>query len=137
MAVAVTVTLLSQNANPCRVFNIGGAGSVYVFAAALLFIMFNSTLRRSQTPKNINSVELINFVIFCGLSVFLLLTASNLLVAFFALELLGSVTLYAFFVFGGYSISGAAQQSLNAVTSCVYQFVLNFFGSVVFYTALT
>ena len=83
------------------------------------------------------SIELINFIIFCALASFLLLTSSNLLIAFFSLELLGSVTLYAFFVFGGYGVSGGSQQSLGAVTSCVYQFILNFFGSIAFYTALS
>lgn len=80
---------------------------------------------------------MINFLIFCALASFLLITSSNLLVAFFALELLGTVTLYAFFVFSGYTISGAAQQSISAVSSCIYQFILNFFSSILFYSALT
>lgn len=107
-----------------------------VSALAIMFLLFNSTLRRVHTPRSVNSLELVNFTLFCAISSFLLVTSANMLSAFFALELLGSVTLYAFFVFSGYNISGSAQQSVSAASSCVYQFILNFFGSLFFYGAL-
>ena len=87
-------------------------------------------------PENTSALEFVNFIIFCAISSIALLVSGNLLSAFFALELLGSTTLYAFFAFSGFKASSAAQTSSSAAQSCVYQFVLNFFGSIFFYTAL-
>lgn len=103
---------------------------------ASLFLLFNGSVRRTHTPRNVISIEFINFLIFCVIGAMLLIFSASMLTTFFTLELLGSVTLYAFFVFSGYSISGAAQQASSASTSSIYQFILNFFGSVVFYVGL-
>lgn len=124
------------SANPNRILSLGQFEMTAVSALAIMFLLFNSTLRRVHTPRSVNSLELVNFTLFCAISSFLLVTSANMLSAFFALELLGSVTLYAFFVFSGYNISGSAQQSVSAASSCVYQFILNFFGSLFFYGAL-
>lgn len=132
-----TTFILAAPTNPHRGLVVGQAELLAVAATATLLVLFNSTLIKTHSPRNVNSIELINFVLFCALGSFLLLTASSMLVAFFALELLGSVTLYAFFVFGGYALSSSAQQSISAVSSCAYQFILNFFGSIIFYAALS
>jgi hypothetical protein len=137
LGTVATTFILTASANPHRGLVVGQPELLAVAVTATLLTLFNSTLVKAHAPRNVNSIELINFVLFCALSSFLLLTASNMLVAFFALELLGSVTLYAFFVFGGYALSSSAQQSISAVSSCTYQFILNFFGSVVFYAALS
>lgn len=137
LATIATAVVITASANPHRGLAIGQAELLAVAATAGLLALFNSTLVKAHAPRNVNSIELTNFVLFCAVGSFLLLTSANMLVAFFALELLGSVTLYAFFVFGGYSLSSAAQQSISAVSSCAYQFILNFFGSVVFYAALS
>lgn len=137
MATALAACVVSAPSNPSRVFSAGCSETTSVVILALTFVLLNSTLALGNAPRSVLSIELTNFIIFCALASFLLLTSSNLLIAFFALELLGSTALYAFFVFGGYSASGGAQQSAGAVTSCVYQFILNFFGSIVFYTSLS
>ena len=137
IATIAATLVITASANPHRGVVVDQAGLLAVSAVAGLLVLFNSTLVKAHAPRNVNSIELTNFVLFCAVGSCLLLTSANMLVAFFALELLGSVTLYAFFVFGGYSLSSAAQQSISAVSSCVYQFILNFFGSVVFYATLS
>lgn len=129
--------ILTASANPQRGLAVGQFELLAVAITASLLTLFNSTLVKAHSPRNVNSIELVNFVLFCAVASFLLITASNMLVAFFALELLGSVTLYAFFVFGGYALSSSAQQSISAVSSCTYQFILNFFGSIAFYASLS
>lgn len=140
-SVIFSVTALSScgitaAANPNRTVSVEQHSLVAIVIIAVLFLIFNSTLKRTHAPKNVINIELVNFVIFCALASILLITSTNMITAFFALELLGAVTLYAFFVFSGYNISGSAQQSITATSSSVYQFILNFFGSLFFYTAL-
>lgn len=101
-----------------------------------LSILFNYVIKKQTLSRNTASIELINFFIFCYFSTGSLLLSGNMLNAFFSLELLGSVTLYAFFILSDYSISNASQQTRSASTSAIYQFILNFFSSLIFYTAL-
>lgn len=128
--------VISTTSNPNRVLNLGSFELVAVALLSIMFLLFNSTLRRVHTTRTVNSIEFVNFIIFCAAAAFLLVISGNMLSAFFALELLGSITLYSFFIFSGYNISNSVQQSISATTSCVYQFILNFFSSLLFYTAL-
>lgn len=133
----VAGALLTQAvSNPSRTVSTTQFSVLAIAIISLMFILFNSSLRKTHTPRNVISIEFVNFIIFCVFSAVLLLVSNNMLAAFFALELLGSVTLYAFFVFAGHSITDVRQQSLYATTSAVYQFILNFFGSLFFYAAL-
>lgn len=119
-----------------KTLNFGRFEATAVIAVSVMFLIFCLSLKKSHAPANVLGSELVNFVIFCKLGAVFLLVSANLLTAFFALEVLGATTLYVFFVFGGYGVSGARQQSVTAVSSCVYQFIINFFGSLLFYTAL-
>jgi hypothetical protein len=132
-----TTSAISSTANVSRSLGVGQHELSAAAIIGMLFILFNSTITKSHAPRSVLSLELVNFIIFCAIAAVLVVLSTNLLTAFFALELLGSIALYAFFVFGGYNISGGAQQSLAAVSSCIYQFVLNFFGSVLLYVSLS
>lgn len=95
------------------------------------------TLLIKNRTRSANSVELVNAVIFTVLALCALLLSSNALSAFFALELLGALTLYNFFVFASYKPTDAEQVSSHVTAGCIYQFILNFIGSFLFYVSMS
>ena len=88
----------------------------------------------------INTVNVTSdHVIFLGFSVltFLtLITSSDVIIVFFSLELLNMLVIYSFFLNAVSSKQLSHNSALKISTSCVYQFILNFFSSIILYTAL-
>lgn len=80
--------------------------------------------------------DIVVFLVFTSLATPLLLLASDLITVFFVLELLNGIILYSFFFTASYS--GVTRQNMAAriVSSCVYQFTLNFFSSILLYSGV-
>lgn len=86
--------------------------------------------------SSINSIEFVNTIVFTFIALSALILSANALSAFFALELLSALTLYGFFVFGSYKVINLQQSSSYMAAGSVYQFILNFIGSFLFYTSM-
>jgi hypothetical protein len=80
---------------------------------------------------------LYGILVFFGISGSLLFGATNLLYAFFVIELMGFTVLYAFLVLNTRNPISITQTMSNIVASLIYQFTLNFASSLIFYAALT
>lgn len=119
--------------NPC-VINIQNASTTQTMVALTAIVFFSVVIKNNF--KRETSVEFVNVVLFAAISLCALLLSANALSAFLALELLGAVTLYGFFVFASYNATNNEQSSSYMALGCIYQFILNFIGSFVFYTAI-
>lgn len=117
--------------------NINLVKSLQLTITLIFFIIFAISILNTSSSRNSFSIELINFIIFCSTASSLLIMSCDLITTFLSLEVLAIAILYSFFVFGGYNANNSAQASIKVTISCIYQFILNFFGSLFFYVALT
>ena len=101
-----------------------------------MFLIIMLSLAVKNKFSSINSIEFVNAIVFTSIALCALLLSANALSAFFALELLGALTLYGFFVFGSYKSISLEQSSSYMAAGSVYQFILNFLGSFLFYTSM-
>lgn len=80
--------------------------------------------------------DVVVFILFASLASVYLLNASDVLTVFFTLELLNALILYSFFFTASYAGAGHANMASRISSSCVYQFTLNFFSSVLLYVGV-
>lgn len=109
-----------------------------VSVVLILLCILILVMERTGTGATLITVESLALFAFISIACILVLSASNLLFAFFVIELVGFIILYAMLVLYGYRAllpTGAANSAI--VASLTYQFILNFLSSVLFYGALS
>jgi hypothetical protein len=99
----------------------------------IIFLIF---LEKTILGQLLLSTECLILFIFLLITGTLLLTAGNLLYVFFILELLGFIVLYSMFTLYLTSFNNMSQHISNILISLIYQFILNFVGSILFYFSL-
>lgn len=102
----------------------------------ILLLIFLIILDKTYNGYNLYSVELTIMFSFLFIGGTLLLTASNLLYVFFLLELLGFLILYMMFILQVVNPTNLSQTTNTITISLIYQFILNFFGSIIFYFSI-
>lgn len=80
--------------------------------------------------------DIVVFILFTSLAATYLLNTSDILTVFFTLELLNVLVLYSFFFTASYTGLGHSNTAARMSSSCVYQFTLNFFSSILLYVGL-
>lgn len=101
-----------------------------------ILIIFLIFLEKTILGQLLLSTECLILFIFLLITGTLLLTAGNLLYVFFILELLGFIVLYSMFTLYLTSFNNMSQHISNILISLIYQFILNFVGSILFYFSL-
>lgn len=97
----------------------------------LLIILWNASLFQDY------SSDLFCFISLMFWTTLGLLVTPNLLSAFFLLELINLLIIYSFLISARFNINVNRGNQLSwLITSCVYQFILNFFSSIVFFACL-
>lgn len=90
----------------------------------------------SLASKRFRHPDILVFLVFTGLASIYLLNSSDILTVFFVLELLNALVLYSFFFTANYSGAGHSNAAARIAASCIYQFTLNFFSSIVLYSGM-
>lgn len=104
----------------------------------LLLCILILVMERTGAGATLLTVESLVLFGFISIACILVLSASNLLFAFFVIELVGFVILYAMLVLYGYrTLLPTVAANSAIVASLTYQFILNFLSSVLFYGALS
>lgn len=80
--------------------------------------------------------DIVVFLLFTAMASIYLLNSSDVLTVFFVLELLNSLVLYSFFFTASYTGASHSNAAARISSSCVYQFTLNFFSSILLYIGL-
>lgn len=80
--------------------------------------------------------DILVFILFTAMASIYLLNAYDVLTIFFVLELLNSLVLYSFFFTATYTGASQSNAAARIATSCIYQFTLNFFSSILLYVGL-
>ena len=100
---------------------------VSIIAVSAIYPLFkNSTI-------SVDHVSFIGFVIFSSL---VLLLSNDLVIIFFTLELLNMLIIYSFFFNSNVTQLNPLSSALKISSSCVYQFILNFFSSILLYVSI-
>ena len=100
----------------------------YFFAIYFLFFKFN---RVKSYP-----IDFGIFLIFLYFSGFFLLISNNFLNVFIILEVINLLIIYSFIInlqFNNLSTTLILNKSVWLLNACIYQFILNFFSSILFY----
>lgn len=109
-----------------------------VSVVLLLLCILILVMERTGAGATLLTVESLVLFGFISIACILVLSASNLLFAFFVIELVGFVILYAMLVLYGYrTLLPTVAANSAIVASLTYQFILNFLSSVLFYGALS
>lgn len=82
------------------------------------------------------STDHITFFSFGIISITLLLSSTNLIIIFFTLELINMIVIYSFFFNTNMGRQLSIMSASKISASCIYQFILNFFSSIVLYLAI-
>lgn len=84
----------------------------------------------------IMGVDHITFMGFSVISSLSLLLSKNLINIFFTLELINMLVIYSFFLNAMSAKQVSSNSALKISASCVYQFILNFFSSIILFAAI-
>lgn len=95
-------------------------------------VLASFTLQKASMP----SIDYLVFCIFIALSSFFLLTSYNFITIFFTLELLNMLIIYSFFFNANSTRLANSASALKISSSCIYQFILNFFSSIILFWAI-
>lgn len=101
--------------------------------AAILFSLLAFTQTSRTSALTLDHMIFCTFVVFASL---FLILSKDLISVFFTLELLNMLIIYSFFFNATGVRLNAVNSSIKICASCIYQFILNFFSSIILYSAI-
>lgn len=143
---AVIVVLLALTLTVCTGSTVGGVVpffSLSLWQCACLVLAWLATglllliFERTRAGSALLSVEAVAVFVFTTVTAFGLFGATNMLLAFLVIELLGFIVLYAMLALSSTRVSNTrGLGGSTLVASLAYQFLMNFISSLLFYLAL-
>jgi NADH:ubiquinone oxidoreductase subunit 2 (subunit N) len=107
-----------------------------LLAMCLLVVVLAHALSQPNSSKS-SQLDTALLMLFSALTALFLILSSNLITLFLALELVNMLILYSFLATSHRSIESSHASGAAVVSACVYQFILNFFSSIVMFVGIS